>query len=68
VGVLCWSMDVLRFQERGGAPLNQPNKARAANPAMTFPFHAGRQWRGVADERRSAATNLLAHETRLHID
>lgn len=32
----------------------QPNKARAANSAMTSLFHAGRQWRGVADARRSA--------------
>jgi len=29
-----------------------PNKARATNPAMTSLFHAGRQWRGVADARR----------------
>jgi hypothetical protein len=29
-----------------------PNDARAANPAMTALFHAGRQWRGVADARR----------------
>ena len=29
-----------------------PNKARAANPAMASLFHAGRQWRGVADAPR----------------
>jgi hypothetical protein len=29
-----------------------PNKARAANPAMTLLFHAGSQWRGDADARR----------------
>jgi hypothetical protein len=33
-----------------GPPLH--NKARAANPAMTSLFHAGCQWRGVADARR----------------
>jgi hypothetical protein len=30
----------------------EPNKAHSANPAMTSLFHAGHQWRGVADERR----------------
>jgi hypothetical protein len=34
---------------------NAPNKARAANPATTSLFHAGSQWRGVADARRWAA-------------
>ena len=29
-------------------------KVRAANPAMSSKRHAGRQWRGVADARRSA--------------
>jgi hypothetical protein len=28
------------------------NKARAANPAMTSPFHAGHPRRRVADARR----------------
>jgi len=31
-----------------------PNKAPTANPAMTSLFHAGRQWRGVAEVRRYA--------------
>jgi hypothetical protein len=30
----------------------RPNKAHPANPAMTSLFHAGRQWRRVADARR----------------
>src|ERR1035438_7309468 len=29
-------------------------QAHAANPAMSFLFHTGGQWRGVADVRRSA--------------
>jgi hypothetical protein len=29
-------------------------QAPAANPAMSFLFHAGRQWRGVAEVRRYA--------------
>ena len=34
--------------------VSSPNKAHAANPAMPFLFHAGRQWRRVANARRSA--------------
>ena len=30
----------------------KPGPYPAANPAMTSLFHAGRQWRGVADARR----------------
>jgi hypothetical protein len=41
----------LRFNRAPRHP-GSPNKARAANPAMTSLFHAGRQWRGVADARR----------------
>jgi hypothetical protein len=38
------------------------NKADATNPAIAFLFHAGPQWRGVADPRRwlSIATHSLA--------
>ena len=36
-----------------------PNKARAANPAMASLFHAGRQWRGVADARRWTPSTRL---------
>jgi hypothetical protein len=32
--------------------MNGPNKPDAANPAMALWFHAGRQWRGVADPER----------------
>ncbi len=31
----------------------KPGPYPAANPAMTSRFHAGRQWRGAADARRS---------------
>jgi hypothetical protein len=34
-----------------------PDKAHLANPAMTSLFHAGHQWRGVADARRWAASD-----------
>ena len=37
-------------------PMSGAHKARAANPAMTSLFHAGRQWRGVADAQRRPAT------------
>jgi len=33
--------------------VSQLTKAHAANPAMSFMFHAGREWRGTADARRS---------------
>jgi hypothetical protein len=33
----------------------RPNKPDAADPAITVQTHAGHQWRGVADLRRSAA-------------
>ena len=35
------------------------NKARAANPATASRFHAGGQWRGVADARRSAEVSQI---------
>jgi len=33
-----------------------PNKPAAPNPAMASLFNGGRQWRGVGDPRRSAAS------------
>jgi hypothetical protein len=41
---------------QGPAPpdlMNPPNKPDAANSAIALSFHAGRQWRGVADPCRS---------------
>jgi hypothetical protein len=32
-----------------------PNKAHAANPAISLLFHIGHQWHGVADPQRWAA-------------
>ena len=31
---------------------SEPNKPDPANPAIASPFHAGCQWRGVADPGR----------------
>ena len=36
----------------------KPGPYPAAHPAMTSLFHAGRQWRGVADARRWTASRL----------
>jgi hypothetical protein len=35
-------------------PDRLPNKAHSANPAVSLLFHAGCQWRGVAEVRRWA--------------
>ena len=38
-----------------------PNKPDPANPAIASLFHAGHQWRGVADPGRWAALTLRMH-------
>ena len=40
--------------------MNRHNKLDAANPAIASQFHAGRQWRGVADPDRSALEYTLS--------
>jgi hypothetical protein len=46
--------ELLTYGSVGGVGRN-PGPYPAANPAMTALFHAGCQWRGVADARRQPA-------------